>query len=199
MKHAILKRIGLSFCAAIILSACAAPAVQRNQMTEAVGPLPAPTDFRRTTLLVADTERSLKLYRDILGFQPNYDKVLEMSGVALPAGQPNAKARLLLLEANNKWVGWIGMLEWLDPPLDPRPDTPTRIGIGDVVLLFNTTKVDERCEAIKKLEGIRFTGDARTTTYPGRNGGPDIYVRGCNFFDADGYFVELNQVLGAAP
>ncbi|MEM9288666.1 MAG: VOC family protein [Pseudomonadota bacterium] len=179
---------------ALAVTACASTP-KSNQMDSMIGPIRKPTDFRRTTLIVADAERSLKLYRDILGFEPNYDKVLSMSGVALPAGEPGAKARLLLLEGNDPWVGWIGMLEWVDPPLDPRADVPTRLGIGDVVLLFNTTKVDERCANIKKLDGVRFTAEPRTVTYPGRNGGPDIKVRGCNFFDADGYLVELNQIL----
>ncbi|MEM7569352.1 MAG: VOC family protein [Pseudomonadota bacterium] len=156
---------------------------------------PRPTDFRRTTLLVADMERSLALYQDTLGFKANYDQVLTMSGTALPAGEPGAKARLVLLEANDPWVGWIGLLQWVDPPLPPRAAPPSRMGIGDVVLLFNTTEIDARCNAIASLEGVRMTAPASTTTYPGRGGGPDIEVRGCNFFDPDGHFVELNQVL----
>lgn len=159
----------------------------------------ASTDFRRTTLIVADAERSMALYRDILGFTPNYDRVLQMSGRALPAGDAGAKARLLLLQSKDPWIGWIGMLEWIDPPLDPRKDEPVRLGIGDVVLLFNTRDVDEKCNRIKALEGIRFTADVRTVTYPSRDGGPDTLVRGCNFFDADGYFVELNQILDEDP
>jgi hypothetical protein len=31
--------------------------------------------------------------------------------------------------------------------------------------------------------------------YPGRDGGPDIRVMGCNFFDPDGILIELNQIL----
>ncbi|MEM6467840.1 MAG: VOC family protein, partial [Pseudomonadota bacterium] len=73
---------------------------------------PRPTDFRRTTLLVADMERSLALYQETLGFEANYDQVLTMSGKALPAGAPGAKARLVLLEANDPWVGWVGLLQW---------------------------------------------------------------------------------------
>ncbi|MEO0412675.1 MAG: VOC family protein [Pseudomonadota bacterium] len=175
-------RAGLS--ALILLASCDAPQEQKR-----------PTDFRRTTLIVADMERSLTLYRDALGFVPNYDTVLPMSGVALPAGEPGAKARLVLLEANDRWVGWIGLLQWVDPPLDKRADTPTRMGIGDVVLLFNTEDIDARCASIKGLEGVRMTSGPSTTTYPGRDNGPGIDVRGCNFFDADGHFVELNQVL----
>lgn len=153
-----------------------------------------PVDFRRTSLIVNDIDESLKFYRDILGFQVNYDAEVTMSGKALPAGIPGAKARLVLISSNDSWVGWIGLLQWIDPPLDV-PEKRTRMGIGDAVLVFNTTKVDEHCDAAAALSSITMTAPAGNTTYPGREGGDDIVVRTCYLFDADGYFVELNQVL----
>ncbi|MGJ8563024.1 MAG: VOC family protein [Alphaproteobacteria bacterium] len=154
-----------------------------------------PTDLRRTTLIVDDIDESLKLYRDALGFKVNYDTEVTMSGKSLPAGEPGAKARLVLLSTNDSWVGWIGMLQWLDPAL-PRPSVPRRsMGIGDAVLVFNTENVDEHCEAVKALEGIHMTGEIGNTTYPGRSGAAPIVVRTCYLFDRDGYFMELNKIL----
>jgi len=154
-----------------------------------------PTDLRRTSLIVDDIDESLKLYRDILGFKVNYDTEVTMSGKALPAGEPGAKARLVLISSNDSWVGWIGLLQWLEPAL-PRAKTPRRrMGIGDAVLVFNTEKVDEHCEAVEKLEGVHMTAPAGNTTYPGRAGGDPIVVRTCYLFDRDGYFMELNKVL----
>ena len=154
-----------------------------------------PTDLRRTSLIVSDIDESLKLYRDILGFQVNYDAEVTMSGIALPAGEPGAKARLVLVSTNDSWVGWIGLLQWLDPKLEA-PDTPrSRMGIGDALLVFNTEKVDEHCEAVTKLPGINMTAPASNTTYPARAGGKPIVVRTCYLFDRDGYFMELNKVL----
>jgi len=153
-----------------------------------------PVDFRRASLIVHDIDESLKFYRDILGFKVNYDARVTMSGKALPAGEPGAQARLVLISSNDSWVGWIGLLQWIDPPLE-RPEKRTRMGIGDALLVFNTEKVDEHCDAAAKLSSITMTEAAGNTTYPGRDGGPDIVVRTCYLFDADGYFVELNQVL----
>jgi len=153
-----------------------------------------PTDLRRTSLIVSDIDESLKLYRDILGFQVNYDAEVTMSGVALPAGEPGAKARLVLVSTNDPWVGWIGLLQWLDPKLDiPKPRT--RMGIGDALLVFNTENVDEHCEAVAKLQDVNMTAPASNTTYPARAGGEPIVVRTCYLFDRDGYFMELNKVL----
>lgn len=153
-----------------------------------------PTDLRRTSLIVSDIDESLKLYRDVLGFQVNYDAEVTMSGVALPAGEPGAKARLVLVSSNDSWVGWIGLLQWLDPELK-KPEPRTRMGIGDALLVFNTEKVDEHCDAVAKLPGVNMTAPASNTTYPGRAGGDPIVVRTCYLFDRDGYFMELNKVL----
>lgn len=153
-----------------------------------------PTDLRRVSLIVEDIGESLKLYRDVLGFEVNYDTEVTMSGVALPAGEPGAKARLVLISSNDSWVGWIGLLQWLDPTLEV-PTPRARMGIGDALLVFNTEKVDEHCDAVAQLPGINMTAPASNTTYPGRAGGDPIVVRTCYLFDRDGYFMELNKVL----
>ena len=162
-----------------------------------------PTDLRRTSLIVSDIDESLKLYRDVLGFEVNYDAEVTMSGVALPAGEPGATARLVLLGSNDSWVGWIGLLQWLDPELAPLPAPRTRMGIGDALLVFNTEKVDEHCDAVAELPGVNITAPASNTTYPGRpkadgSPGTPIVVRTCYLFDRDGYFMELNKVLDRA-
>lgn len=154
-----------------------------------------PTDVRRLTVLVRDVEASLKLYRDVLGMQVNYDQPLTVSGVALPAGVPGNKVRLVLLNANDPFVGWIGLMQYTDPPLpDPGP-YPKRLGLGSHVLVTNTDDAVKRCALAKSVPGVTFTGEARETRYPGRNGSPPIRVIGCNFFDPDGTAVELNQIV----
>ncbi|MFM7404569.1 MAG: VOC family protein [Erythrobacter sp.] len=153
-----------------------------------------PTDVRRATIIVRDMEKSLALYRDVIGLEVNYDTTVQTSGVALPAGEPGATARLVLLNANDLWVGWVGLMEWVDPAI-PAGDYPMRMGPGDVVLVLNTDDVEGRCAKAKTVPGVTFTAEARLQTYPGRNGGPDIRVIGCNFFDPDGILIELNQIL----
>lgn len=154
-----------------------------------------PTDVRRATIIVRDMEASLKLYRDVIGMVVNYDAVLPTSGVALPAGTPGAKARLVLLNANDPFIGWVGLMQWVDPPLpDPGP-YPRRMGPGGVVLVLNTDDVPGRCAAARSVPGVTFTAEPRLQEYPGRNGAPPIRVMGCNFFDPDGILIEMNQLL----
>ncbi|MGP1281552.1 MAG: VOC family protein [Parasphingopyxis sp.] len=155
----------------------------------------APTDFRRSTLIVRDIDASLALYRDVLGFAVNYDTEVETSGVALPAGEPGARARLVLANANDPWIGWIGFMQWLEPALpDPGP-YPTRLGIGDHVMIMNTDDAQARCAASADVPGVTMTAPARLQVYPGRAGAPPIRVIGCNIFDPDGNLIEINQLL----
>lgn len=185
--------------AALGLSACAADQQRQVAQSSPGVEKPAaklPTDIRRVTMIVRDMENSLKLYRDVMGLTVNYDAVLPMSGVALPAGEPGAKARLVLLNGNDPFIGWIGLMEWLDPRLpDPGP-YQKRMGIGGHVIVTQTADVDRRCAEAAKVPGVHVTGPPRDQTYPGRNGAPPIKVRGCNFFDPDGTLIELNQLIG---
>jgi catechol 2,3-dioxygenase-like lactoylglutathione lyase family enzyme len=184
----------------LALASCATSGAPRPQIANASPgvetPVEAlPTDIRRVTMIVRDMENSLKLYRDVMGLRVNYDAVLPMSGVALPAGEPGAKARLVLLNGNDPFIGWIGLMEWVDPKLpDPGP-YPTRMGIGGHVIVTNTQDIDRRCAEAALVPGVTVTGPPRAQQYPGRNGAPPINVRGCNFFDPDGTLIELNQLL----
>ena len=153
-----------------------------------------PTDIRRATIIVRDIETSLKLYRDVMGMKVNYDTVVATSGVALPAGEPGAKARLVLLNSNDPYIGWIGLMQWTAPKLpDPGP-YPKRMGPGGVVIVTNTDDVPGKCAAAAKVPGVTVTAPPREQVYPGRNGAPPIRVIGCNFFDPDGILIEMNQL-----
>ncbi len=186
--------------AALLLAACSTTAERPQMAASSPGvEKPAdklPTDIRRVTMIVRDMENSLKLYRDVMGLKVNYDTVLPMSGVALPAGEPGAKARLVLLNGNDPFIGWIGLMEWLDPRLPDPGAYPKRMGIGGHVIVTQTDDVDRRCAEAAKVPGVTVTAPPRDQSYPGRNGALPIKVRGCNFFDPDGTLIELNQLIG---
>lgn len=200
----IMKRFSVACAAAVMASGCvvavgneAAPGAAPGEPRAAGVKPPAqrlPTDVRRSTIIVRDIENSLKLYRDVIGLEVNYDTTVTTSGVALPAGEPGATARLVLLNSNDPWVGWVGLMEWLDPPI-PAGEYPKRMGPGDVVMVLNTDDVEGRCARAKSVPGVTFTAEPRLQVYPGRDGGPEIRVMGCNFFDPDGILIELNQIL----
>lgn len=154
-----------------------------------------PTDVRRLTILVRNMENSLKLYRDVMGLKVNYDQKLTVSGVALPAGVPGNPVRLVLLNGNDPFIGWIGLMEYSNPELEAEDPYPKRLKAGGHVLILDVDDAVKRCEMAKSVPGVHFTSEARLQVYPGRGGGPDIKVMGCNFFDPDGLLVEMNQIV----
>lgn len=189
----------LAIAAFVILPSAMLTAAEPERSTVAVGvEKPAehlPTDIRRVTLIVRSIETSLKLYRDVLGMKSNYDTKVETSGVALPAGPPGAKVRLVLLNSKDPYIGWIGLMEWIDPAF-PDPGTyPKRMGPGGHVIVTHTDDVDGRCAAAATIPGVTVTAPARMQDYPGRGDGAPIRVRGYNFFDPDGTLIELNRLL----
>lgn len=179
---------------ALLLAGCASPGIAQTSPGVEKPEERVPTDVRRVTMIVRDMENSLKLYRDVVGLKINYDAVVETSGVALPAGVPGAKARLVLLNANDPFIGWIGLMQWIDPPLEGPATYPRRMTFGGHVIVMNTDDVEGRCAAAAKLPGVTMTAPPRMQEYPGRNGGPPIKVKGCNFFDPDGTLIEMNQI-----
>ncbi|MDJ0643185.1 MAG: VOC family protein [Erythrobacter sp.] len=155
-----------------------------------------PTDVRRVSIVVRNMEKSLEFYRDALGMEINYDTVVELSGVNLPVGEPGSKARLVLLNGNDPYMGWVGLLHPFEPPLEG-VDEPyaTRLAPGTAFMVVNTDDAEKACDAATKIEGVIMTGPTRLQVYPGRDGRPDINVRGCNVFDPNGVAVEINQLL----
>jgi len=155
-----------------------------------------PTDVRRVSIIARDMDKSLEFYRDALGMEVNYDTVVELSGVNLPVGEPGAKARLVLLNGNDPYMGWVGLLHPFEPALEGN-DEPyaTRLAPGTAFMVVNTDDAEKACEDASKIEGVTMTGPTRLQVYPGRDGRPDIEVRGCNVFDPNGVAVEINQLL----
>ena len=82
-----------------------------------------PVLIRRTTMLVNDIEPSLQIYRDILGMSVHYDEEIVVSGDGLPAGEPNSQTRLVMLKCKDDFIGMLGILQYIDPPL---PEPPPR-------------------------------------------------------------------------
>lgn len=152
-------------------------------------------DLRRTTLVVADMEATLAFYRDALGLSIAYDQVIRTPRDAASDEAAERSLRLVLLEANDDYIGMIGLIEYLKPRKAPRAEPIEPFSIGSTVLLFNTTALAERFAKAAATPGVRVLNEPAETTYPGYNGGPPIPVRVSILTDPDGYIVELNQLL----
>lgn len=155
-----------------------------------------PIDIRRTTIIVRDIERSLKLYRDALGMKVNYDAEMKVSSLGFAQGGAPRPIRLVLLNANDSWIGWIGLIQYTDDPNRPNVRVPRVLGPGSHIIVAAVADAHKACDAAVKAPGVRIMSPLKISEYPPRTpGAPAIRVLGCHFFDADGAYLELNQTL----
>lgn len=155
-----------------------------------------PIDIRRTTIIVRDMEKSLKLYRDALGMRVNYDATMTVSSPAFAQGGPPRPIRLVLLNANDNWIGWIGLIQYTDRPNYPRVTQPRQLGPGSHIMVAAVADAQKACDSAATAPDVRMVVQPKISTYPPRTeGAPPIRVLGCQFFDADGAYLELNQTL----
>jgi catechol 2,3-dioxygenase-like lactoylglutathione lyase family enzyme len=154
-----------------------------------------PVDLRRTTLLVRDIDKSLPLYRDALGFKVIYDEFIgggtDADGKATPP-----TIRLVLLRSNDDFIGVLGLMQRLN--LDAPTPAPVfeRAKVGGVILVINAADLETRFATIKSTPNVKVATEPTRIDYPAPGGGK-IPVLFSAVWDADGYFVEINKILGA--
>lgn len=152
-----------------------------------------PVDLRRTTLVVRDIDKSLPLYRDGLGLNVIYDQLIG-GGTNEDGSAKPPTIRLVLLRANDTFIGVLGLMQRLDVTDAPEPRFE-RAMPGDPILVFNAKDLDTRWAQIKALPHVRVHTEPYRVEYPGP-GGTTIPVMFSAVFDADGFFIEINQLLG---
>ena len=64
-----------------------------------------------------------------------------------------------------------------------------------MILVINAKDLDQRFPNVRKAPGVKVSAEPHRVEYPSPDGGT-IPVMVSMLWDADGYFVELNQILG---
>lgn len=148
-----------------------------------------PVDVRRTTLVVRDMARSLAFWRDALGLRVVYDRMLF---------EPPNQTRLVLLRANDQFVGLLGLMERQATKGQEPPVTYDRASFGQVIFVVNAKDLEDRIEKVRAVPGVRLQAEPQRIEYPSPDGQGVIPVLVTFLWDPDGYFVELNKLLGTA-
>ena len=184
----------------LALAALAFAVLATPALPAAAEPLPAderiPVDVRRTTLIVRDIERSLPFWRDALGLTVIYDEVIERPlDPERPDGEKRS-LRLVLMRANDSFIGAVGLLEYVSPRRPERVAGEDRPIVGDFIMVVNAKDLDMRWDKVKSVPGVRVLSEPSRVEYPAPGGNGVIPVMVSMVRDPDGYFVELNQILG---
>jgi catechol 2,3-dioxygenase-like lactoylglutathione lyase family enzyme len=186
MKHILLKLI-ISATAMMAINTYAQPVpdAERTQI-----------DIRRTTLVVRDIDKSLPLYRDALGLKVVYDQLIGGSTDKDGKVKPPT-IRLVLLRANDQFIGLLGLMQRLNQPVLPPPTEFNKPNAGGMIMVINAKDLEARWEKIKVAPHIKVDTAPYRIDYPGPNG-TVIPVLFSSVFDADGNFIEINKLLGTA-
>ncbi len=155
-----------------------------------------PVDIRRTTFVVRDIDKSLPFYRDALGLKVVYDQLI--GGGVDADGKPRAPSvRLVLLRANDDFIGALGLMQRLNPATPPPPPVFQKAQAGQMIMVINVADLDTRWPRIEATPHIVVETKPTRVEYP-RPGGGVIPVIFSAVWDPDGNYIELNKLLGTA-
>jgi catechol 2,3-dioxygenase-like lactoylglutathione lyase family enzyme len=144
--------------------------------------------LQRPNLVVADLDRALRVYRDILGFRVDFIEDSEPDSYSYPVFEiPHAATlRFAVLSANDEQLRSLALTEIRGIDV-PGPELPRRNA-----LVLNIETIDEVLDALRE-EGLHIYPEERLETQDGRIG------REIGFVDHDGHLVVIYCITQAAP
>ncbi len=143
--------------------------------------------LQRPNLVVADLDRSLRFYRDVLGFRVDFQKDSEHNSYSYPVFEipAEAKLRFCVLSANEDQPRSLALTEirGIDLPEPPLP----RLN----AMVLNIEDIDGVLAAAR-AEGLHVYREERLETNDGRTG------REIGIVDHDGHLVVIYTILSGA-
>ena len=147
------------------------------------------TGIHHTSLVVADMERSLKFYRDLLGMVVAVDT--KMSGEMLDKEVALTGAQLRVVELNpGKGLPYVELLQYYSPPGKPFPADARCCDVGMPHIALIVTNIQEAYKKLSK-QGVKFTAPPQFVDAGAFQGCRTAYC-----YDPDGIVVELWQMPG---
>ncbi len=113
---------------------------------------------KRVTIWVRDIERSLALYRDLLGLAVIEDKTLAGPAIMGMAGYQDGQLRMVHLAPPGADCGWVGLyaLQGAKPTPDSLPPTrKDRLSYGQAAIVLTTSQADAIARDLE-AQGFEF-------------------------------------------
>lgn len=194
-------------CSLLIFAACIGKKEAKNKdlnvieevesnVKEGFNPEDHPLIFRRTTLIVRDLKKSLALYRDAMGMEIIYDKILKRPH---PTKEGDQEIRLAFLKTVDEYYGVLGLMEYQYGETDKISEPLRKEGfkVQNSIMLFNTNELEEKFPIIENTPGVEIYRRPTLREYPSYDGEGVIRVMVSIFYDPDGFLVEFNEPLDA--
>jgi catechol 2,3-dioxygenase-like lactoylglutathione lyase family enzyme len=139
-----------------------------------------------TGFTVANLERSLHFYRDLLGLEVVGEQPGTAEYLATVTGFPGVRLRMAFLRAPGGGDHILELLEYASHPGEPTPRETNRPGNGHLCFIVDDADVVYR-ELVAK--GVRFMSDGPALITAGVNRG----ARAAYLRDPDGFTIEIFQ------
>ena len=157
-----------------------------------MGPATSPAPWRlgalhHLGLTVADIERSIRFYRDVLGMtlirrRPQVDS----DYVALQTGYPGVVLNVASFKVTPDGLQSLEIVQYMNHAGLPVETAGNRPGASHLCLTVDDLPA---CHADLKAKGVRFKSEPVKITAGPNTGGLVVY-----FYDPDGYMLELFQM-----
>jgi catechol 2,3-dioxygenase-like lactoylglutathione lyase family enzyme len=148
--------------------------------------------LKRTTLLVRDAEKAAAWYSEVFGMKRWLDTPFTLSGVGLAIGEKGDQTHLIIMQCDDPIIGMIGLLQWVEPAMEA-PPIPTKVSFGMPIFVVSSDDVKGVCERAKD-SGVNIFAEPYDWSFTAPNGSIKEMI-GCSFFDLDGYFFEVNEMI----
>lgn len=157
---------------ASVLLVCALVLASETAGTQAFAQSDPPTltPVRRTTIVTADVDASLRFYRDLLGFTVEYDQVVTDTGTLALLAPGATEGRAIALRYGEKLGGSIGLFWTLGLPDQTECQSPAPPGAVSVLLL-----TDDLTTLRARLDDAGVPGVTPTASYDQSRGPTDVY------------------------
>ena len=149
----------------------------------------------RASIFCRDVDKSLELYRDVLGLTVIEDKVVEGKGIGGMVGLGDCRMHIVYLQTPDVGGALVALFEISNPAPDSLPEPPTlqRVHLGQPALVFHSDQVHAIHEELDRR-------GYRVLTPPMRYEKPDdseytkagVYTE-LIFFDPDNVLVSVVQ------
>jgi catechol 2,3-dioxygenase-like lactoylglutathione lyase family enzyme len=149
----------------------------------------AVTGFFHAGVTVRDMDRALVFYRDGLGLEQEFDRILDAPYLRTVLGLDFEHIRAVYLRIPGG--GFVELLEYVGIERMSAESRPCDFGAGHLCLY-----VDDVDAVHARLVGLGFR--ARSSDVVAITAGPNEGARSCYMTDPDGYAVELFQKRPAA-
>lgn len=140
------------------------------------------TGVHHVSFCVSDMDRSLRFYREGLGFEMMNDRIVQGPFPETLSGLPGAHLRIVHLRGHGQGLE---LIQYYVPQSES--PAPRFCDVGSAHLCFIVDDIDHETERLRQ-HGARFVSQAMTVA-----DGPNAGNRAVYFLDPDGIPIELTQ------